>query len=106
MLELQGAIWFRAGKQDWGGKDRIALLAAIGEHGSITAAARAVGISYGKADQIAIPEAMEPVLAAVHERSALHPGAHVEVLAGDYDHRFPVEVAQQIGDRLLAWSRD
>lgn len=46
MLELQGAIWFRAGKQDWGGKERIALLAAIGEHGSITAAARAVGISY------------------------------------------------------------
>lgn len=46
MLELQGAIWFRAGKQDWGGRDRIALLAAIGEHGSITAAARAVGISY------------------------------------------------------------
>lgn len=46
MLELQGAIWFRAGKYDWGGKDRIALLAAIGEHGSITAAARAVGISY------------------------------------------------------------
>ncbi len=46
MLELQGAIWFRAGKHDWGGKDRIALLAAIGEHGSITAAARAVGISY------------------------------------------------------------
>ena len=46
MLELQGAIWFRSGSQDWGGKDRIALLAAIGEHGSITAAARAVGISY------------------------------------------------------------
>ncbi|MGO4307369.1 TOBE domain-containing protein [Cupriavidus sp. RAF12] len=46
MLELEGAIWFRAGAQDWGGKDRIALLAAIGEHGSITAAARAVGISY------------------------------------------------------------
>ncbi|MGO4413585.1 MULTISPECIES: TOBE domain-containing protein [Cupriavidus] len=46
MLELQGAIWFRAGTQDWGGRDRIALLAAIGERGSITAAARAVGISY------------------------------------------------------------
>jgi molybdate transport system regulatory protein len=46
MLELQGAIWFRSGSQDWGGKDRIALLAAIGEQGSITAAARAVGISY------------------------------------------------------------
>jgi molybdate transport system regulatory protein len=46
MLELQGAIWFRAGTHDWGGKDRIALLAAIGERGSITAAARAVGLSY------------------------------------------------------------
>jgi molybdate transport system regulatory protein len=46
MLELQGAIWFRSGSHDWGGKDRIALLAAIGEQGSITAAARAVGISY------------------------------------------------------------
>lgn len=46
MLELEGAIWFRAGSQAWGGKDRIALLAAIGEHGSITAAARAVGLSY------------------------------------------------------------
>ncbi|WP_354681057.1 TOBE domain-containing protein [Cupriavidus plantarum] len=46
MLELEGAIWFRAGAREWGGKDRIALLAAIGEHGSITAAARAVGLSY------------------------------------------------------------
>lgn len=46
MLELEGAIWFRSGARDWGGKDRIALLAAIGEHGSITAAARAVGLSY------------------------------------------------------------
>lgn len=46
MLELQGAIWFRAGGRDLGGKDRIALLAAIAEHGSITAAARAVGLSY------------------------------------------------------------
>lgn len=46
MLELEGAIWFRAGAREWGGKDRIALLAAIGDHGSITAAARAVGLSY------------------------------------------------------------
>jgi len=46
MLELDGTIWFRAGARDWGGRDRIALLAAIGEHGSITAAARAVGLSY------------------------------------------------------------
>jgi molybdate transport system regulatory protein len=46
MLELDGTIWFRSGSRDWGGKDRIALLAAIGEHGSITAAAKAVGLSY------------------------------------------------------------
>lgn len=46
MLELDGTIWFRSGARDWGGKDRIALLAAIGEHGSITAAAKAVGLSY------------------------------------------------------------
>lgn len=46
MLELEGAIWFRAGSQTLGGKDRIALLAAIAEHGSITAAAKAVGLSY------------------------------------------------------------
>lgn len=46
MLELDGAIWFRSGSQDWGGRERIALLAAIGEHGSITAAAKAVGLSY------------------------------------------------------------
>jgi len=46
MLELEGAIWFRSGSRDWGGHDRIALLAAIGEHGSITAAAKAVGLSY------------------------------------------------------------
>ncbi|MDW3680245.1 TOBE domain-containing protein [Cupriavidus sp. CV2] len=46
MLELEGAIWFRSGSQDWGGGERIALLAAIGEHGSITAAAKAVGLSY------------------------------------------------------------
>ena len=42
MLELDGAIWFRSGSRDWGGHDRIALLAAIGEQGSITAAAKAV----------------------------------------------------------------
>lgn len=46
MLELDGAIWFRSGSRDWGGHDRIALLAAIGEQGSITAAAKAVGLSY------------------------------------------------------------
>ncbi|MGY8526156.1 TOBE domain-containing protein [Paracidovorax citrulli] len=45
-IELQGAIWFQAGERQLGGRDRIALLAAVAEHGSITAAARAVGLSY------------------------------------------------------------
>ncbi|KVC48375.1 molybdenum-dependent transcriptional regulator [Burkholderia ubonensis] len=45
-LELGGELWLRAGAQMLGGSTRIALLAAIGETGSITRAARAVGISY------------------------------------------------------------
>jgi molybdate transport system regulatory protein len=46
MLELEGSIWFRAGAENWGGKGRIQLLALIGELGSITAAAKAIGMSY------------------------------------------------------------
>jgi molybdate transport system regulatory protein len=46
MLELDGSIWFRAGSETWGGQQRIALLTKIGELGSITAAAKAVGLSY------------------------------------------------------------
>lgn len=46
MLELDGSIWFRSGTQTWGGKNRIDLLAQIDATGSITAAARAVGMSY------------------------------------------------------------
>lgn len=46
MLELYGSIWFRSGTQTWGGKNRIDLLAQIDATGSITAAARAVGMSY------------------------------------------------------------
>ena len=46
MLELDGSIWFRSGAQNWGGKNRIDLLAQIDATGSITAAARAVGMSY------------------------------------------------------------
>lgn len=46
MLELDGSIWFRSGAQTWGGKNRIDLLAQIDATGSITAAARAVGMSY------------------------------------------------------------
>ncbi|KVZ02461.1 TOBE domain-containing protein [Burkholderia stagnalis] len=45
-LELGGELWLRAGAQTLGGTARIALLAAIGETGSITRAAKAVGISY------------------------------------------------------------
>jgi len=46
MLELDGSIWFRSGAQTWGGKNRIDLLAQIDATGSITAAARSVGMSY------------------------------------------------------------
>ena len=45
-LELGGSVWFQAGAQTLGGASRIALLEAIGETGSITSAAKEVGISY------------------------------------------------------------
>ncbi|RQR42083.1 MULTISPECIES: TOBE domain-containing protein [unclassified Burkholderia] len=45
-LELAGELWLRAGQQTLGGATRIALLAAIGDTGSITRAAKAVGLSY------------------------------------------------------------
>ena len=45
-LELGGSVWLRAGQQTLGGAARIALLAAIRDTGSITSAAKAVGISY------------------------------------------------------------
>jgi molybdate transport system regulatory protein len=45
-LELGGSVWFQAGGHTLGGASRIALLAAIGETGSITSAAKAVGMSY------------------------------------------------------------
>lgn len=45
-LELGGELWLRAGDQTLGGATRIALLAAIGDTGSITRAAKAVGRSY------------------------------------------------------------
>lgn len=45
-LELGGSVWLRAGQQTLGGATRIALLAAIRDTGSITAAAKAVGLSY------------------------------------------------------------
>jgi len=45
-LEIGGSVWLQAGTNTLGGASRIALLAAIGETGSITSAAKAVGMSY------------------------------------------------------------
>lgn len=45
-LELVGSIWLRSGNQNWGSQRRLNLLAAIGAEGSISAAARKVGLSY------------------------------------------------------------
>ena len=46
MFELKGMLSLHAGDRLLGGHARIELLAKIGETGSITAAARAVGMSY------------------------------------------------------------
>lgn len=48
-IELGGALWFHKDAQKYLGGDRIALLEKIGELGSITRAAKAVGISYKNA---------------------------------------------------------
>lgn len=45
-LEVGGSVWLQSGTQTLGGAARIALLAAIRETGSITGAAKAVGMSY------------------------------------------------------------
>jgi molybdate transport system regulatory protein len=44
-----GAIWLSVGGESFGGKARIELLRAIAKEGSITHAAKAVGISYKSA---------------------------------------------------------
>jgi molybdate transport system regulatory protein len=46
---LQGKVWMTLGGESLGGHDRVALLASIAEHGSITRAAKAVGMSYKSA---------------------------------------------------------
>ena len=48
-IELGGALWFHKDEQKYLGGDRIALLEKIDELGSITRAAKAVGISYKNA---------------------------------------------------------
>lgn len=45
-LGVGGSLWLQSGQQMLGGASRIALLAAIGATGSITGAAKAVGMSY------------------------------------------------------------
>jgi molybdate transport system regulatory protein len=45
-MELQGNVWLTIDGQKLGGQDRVALLAAIAAQGSITSAAKAVGMSY------------------------------------------------------------
>ncbi len=45
-LTLEGAIWLARGDERLGGQDRMALLRAVAQQGSITHAAKAVGLSY------------------------------------------------------------
>jgi molybdate transport system regulatory protein len=48
-IEVEGTLWLHRSEQRFLGSDRIALLEKIGELGSITRAAQAVGISYKNA---------------------------------------------------------
>ena len=45
-LELRGLLWMAVGDQSLGGPGRMGLLRAVAEHGSITQAAKAFGMSY------------------------------------------------------------
>lgn len=45
-IELQGAVWMTVGGENFGGASRIVLLAAIASSGSITQAAKSIGMSY------------------------------------------------------------
>jgi molybdate transport system regulatory protein len=45
-LALQGAVWLTVGGHSLGGHGRVGLLRAVAEQGSITAAAKAFGMSY------------------------------------------------------------
>jgi molybdate transport system regulatory protein len=46
LMEVRGNVWLTVGGEKLGGPDRLALLAAVAQHGSITAAAKAVKMSY------------------------------------------------------------
>lgn len=45
-FELKGAVWVTVGSENLGGRGRIDLLRAVAQHGSITRAAKAFGMSY------------------------------------------------------------
>lgn len=45
-IELRGSVWMAVGDESLGGRGRIDLLAQIAESGSITQAAKAIGMSY------------------------------------------------------------
>lgn len=45
-IGLEGKVWMTVGGENLGGSNRVELLAAIGQLGSITGAAKAVGLSY------------------------------------------------------------
>src|SRR3546814_18359766 len=45
-IELAGTLSLRSHDKNWGSERRMSLLAAIGTEGSITAAAKKVGLSY------------------------------------------------------------
>ena len=45
-LQAHGSLWLTAGGESLGGHGRIGLLRAVAEHGSITHAAKAFGMSY------------------------------------------------------------
>lgn len=48
-MGLQGVLWLEMDGQALGGPERMALLGAVAQHGSITHGAKAVGISYKNA---------------------------------------------------------
>jgi molybdate transport system regulatory protein len=45
-IALQGKVWMTVGGENLGGTNRVELLAALAQSGSITAAAKLVGLSY------------------------------------------------------------
>jgi molybdate transport system regulatory protein len=45
-IHIDGAVWMKVGDESLGGRGRVGLLRAIADKGSITQAAKAIGMSY------------------------------------------------------------